>query len=87
VLFLIYAHSSIGLLTASPHVGEAVCLLNGNFNFTAVDFLSPKDVTWHLAGKDVTEKNIVEDVEHLMKIAGEMDIPRYISPQYFFRPL
>jgi hypothetical protein len=38
--FLSYAHSFTGLLTASPHVGEAVCIVNGCFNFTAVDLLT-----------------------------------------------
>ena len=49
-----------------------------------VDFLSPKGVTWHLVGKNVTENNTVENIERLMKIAGEMDIPLFISPHYYF---
>jgi hypothetical protein len=49
-----------------------------------VDFLSPKGVTWHLVGKNVTENNTVENIERLMKIAGERDIPLFISPHYYF---
>ncbi len=49
-----------------------------------VDFLSPKGVTWHLVGKNVTENNTVENIDRLMKIAGEMDIPLFISPHYYF---
>ena len=49
-----------------------------------VDFLSPKGVTWHLVGKNVKENNTVENIDRLMKIAGEMDIPLFISPHYYF---
>ena len=28
-----------------------------------VDFLSPKGVTWHLVGKNVTENNTVENID------------------------
>ncbi len=49
-----------------------------------VDFLSPKGVTWHLVGKSVTANNTVENIDRLMKIAGEMDIPLFISPHYYF---
>jgi nicotinamidase-related amidase len=49
-----------------------------------IDFLSPKGVTWHLVGKNVTENNTVENIDRLMKIAGEMDIPLFISPHYYF---
>jgi len=49
-----------------------------------VDFLSPKGVAWHLVGKNVTENNTVENIDRLMKIAGEMDIPLFISPHYYF---
>ena len=49
-----------------------------------VDFLSPKGVTWHLVGKNVTENKTVENIDRLMKIAGEMDIPLFISPHYYF---
>lgn len=36
-----------------------------------IDFLSPKGVTWHLVGKNVTENKTVENIDRLMKIAGE----------------
>jgi nicotinamidase-related amidase len=49
-----------------------------------VDFLSPKGVTWHLVGKNVTENKTVENIDRLMKIAGEMGIPLFISPHYYF---
>jgi hypothetical protein len=37
-----------------------------------------------LVGKNVTENNTVENIDRLMKIAGEMDIPLFISPHYYF---
>ncbi len=49
-----------------------------------VDFLSPKGVTWHLVGKNVTANNTVENIDRLMKIAGERNIPLFISPHYYF---
>jgi len=49
-----------------------------------IDFLSPKGVTWGLVGKSVTENKTVENIERLMKIAGEKDIPLFISPHYYF---
>jgi len=49
-----------------------------------IDFLSPKGVTWHLVGKNVTENNTVENIDRLMKIAGERNIPLFISPHYYF---
>jgi nicotinamidase-related amidase len=49
-----------------------------------VDFLSPKGVTWSLVGKNVTENKTVENLDRLMKIACDMDIPLFISPHYYF---
>ena len=49
-----------------------------------IDFLSPEGVAWDLVGKNVTENNTVENIDRLMKIAGEMDIPLFISPHYYF---
>ncbi len=49
-----------------------------------IDFLSPEGVAWHLVGKNVTENNTVENIDRLMRIAGEMDIPLFISPHYYF---
>ncbi len=49
-----------------------------------IDFLSPEGVAWPLVGKNVTENNTVENIDRLMKIAGEMDIPLFISPHYYF---
>lgn len=48
-----------------------------------IDFLSPKGVAWELVGKNVTENNTVENIERLMKIAGEKDIPLIISPHFY----
>jgi hypothetical protein len=48
-----------------------------------IDFLSPDGVAWDLVGKNVTENNAVENIERLMAIAGEMDIPLFISPHYY----
>lgn len=49
-----------------------------------IDFLSPDGVTWHLVGKNVKENNTVENIERLMKISKEKDIPLFISPHYYF---
>lgn len=48
-----------------------------------IDFLSPEGVAWGLVGKNVTENNTVENIERLMKIAGEKDIPLIISPHFY----
>ena len=40
-----------------------------------VDFLSPKGVTWHLVGKNVTENNTVENIDRfeLVAVLDELD--------------
>jgi nicotinamidase-related amidase len=48
-----------------------------------IDFLSPDGVAWGLVGKNVEENGTVENIERLMKIAGEKDIPLFISPHYY----
>ncbi|SHG78316.1 cysteine hydrolase [Ferrimonas marina] len=48
-----------------------------------IDFLSPKGVSWKLVGKSVEANNTVENIEKLMKIAGEKDIPLIISPHFY----
>ncbi|SHG78513.1 isochorismatase family protein [Ferrimonas marina] len=48
-----------------------------------IDFLSPKGVAWALVGKNVEANNTVENIERLMKIAGEKDIPLIISPHFY----
>ena len=48
-----------------------------------IDFLSPDGVAWDLVGKNVKENNTVENIERLMKIAGEKDIPLFISPHFY----
>ncbi len=59
--------------------------------FTAVvitdpqnDFLSPKGVTWGVVGKSVTENNTVKNIETLLKVAKENNIPVFISPHYYY---
>jgi hypothetical protein len=37
-----------------------------------VDFLSPKGVTWHLVGKNVTENNTVENIDRF-ELVAELD--------------
>ena len=49
-----------------------------------IDFLSPDGVTWDLVGKSVKENNTVENIERLMKVSKEKDIPLFISPHYYF---
>ena len=48
------------------------------------DFLSPDGVTWGVVGKSVTENNTVENIERLLKIAKEYDLPVFISPHYYY---
>ena len=48
------------------------------------DFLSPNGVTWGVVGESVTENNTVENIETLLKLAKENDIPVFISPHYYY---
>ncbi|MGB5850464.1 MAG: cysteine hydrolase [Ignavibacteriaceae bacterium] len=48
------------------------------------DFLSPDGVTWGVVGTSVTENNTVENIETLLKVAKEKDIPVFISPHYYY---
>lgn len=48
------------------------------------DFLSPKGVTWGVVGESVTENNTVQNIETLLKVAKENDMPVFISPHYYF---
>ena len=48
------------------------------------DFLSPKGVMWGVVGKSVTENNTVKNIETLLKVAKENNIPVFISPHYYY---
>lgn len=48
------------------------------------DFLSPKGVTWGVVGESVTENNTVANIETLLKVAKENNIPVFISPHYYY---
>ncbi len=48
------------------------------------DFLSPKGVTWGVVGESVTENNTVQNIETLLKVAKENNMPVFISPHYYF---
>jgi len=48
------------------------------------DFLSPQGVTWGIVGKNVTENNTVANIEALLKVAKENNLPVFISPHYYF---
>ncbi|NAS31752.1 isochorismatase family protein [Flavobacteriaceae bacterium R38] len=48
------------------------------------DFLSPDGVTWGVVGKSVTENNTVENIETLFKLAGQNDVPVFVSPHYYY---
>jgi len=48
-----------------------------------VDFLSPDGVAWGLVGKSVVKNGTVNNIDSLMKIAGEKNIPLVISPHYY----
>lgn len=48
------------------------------------DFLSPKGATWGVIGKSVTENGTVENLDSLFKVAGEVDMPVFISPHWYY---
>ncbi len=48
------------------------------------DFLSPKGVTWGVVGKSVTQNGTVENLDSLFKVAGEVDLPVFISPHWYY---
>ena len=48
------------------------------------DFLSPDGVTWGVVGESVMENNTVENIETLLSVAKENDIPVFISPHYYY---
>lgn len=48
------------------------------------DFLSPKGVTWGVVGKSVTENGTVANIDSLFKVAGEVDLPVFISPHWYY---
>ena len=48
------------------------------------DFLSPDGVTWGVVGTSVIENNTVENIETLLKLAKEKNIPVFISPPYYY---
>jgi len=48
------------------------------------DFLSEDGVTWGVVGKSVTENNVVENLETLMKTADEVEMPMFVSPHYYY---
>lgn len=48
------------------------------------DFLSPKGVTWGVVGKSVTENGTVENLDALFKVAGDVDLPVFISPHWYY---
>lgn len=48
------------------------------------DFLSPDGVTWGVVGKSVTENNTVANIEALLKVAKENNLPVFISPHYYY---
>ena len=48
------------------------------------DFLSPDGVTWGVVGTSVIENNTVENIETLLKLAKEKNIPVFISPHYYY---
>jgi nicotinamidase-related amidase len=48
------------------------------------DFLSPEGVTWGVVGESVTENNTVSNIETLLMLAKENDIPVFVSPHYYY---
>jgi len=48
------------------------------------DFLSPDGVMWGVIGESVTENKTVENIETLLIVAKENDIPVFISPHYYY---
>jgi biuret amidohydrolase len=49
-----------------------------------VDFLSPKGVTWKVAGKSVEHHGTVGNIELLLKTAKDVGMTVAISPHYYY---
>ena len=77
----------VSTVTAAGLPDPGVKLVKGQVGIVItdpqIDFLSPKGVSWGLVGKNVTENKTVENIEALMNIAGEKNIPLFISPHYY----
>ena len=48
------------------------------------DFLDEKGVAWGVVGKSVTEHNVVQHLEDLLKAAKSKDLPVFVSPHYYY---
>ncbi len=48
------------------------------------DFLHEKGMAWGVVGKSVTEHNVVQHIEDLLKAAKSANLPVFISPHYYF---
>ncbi len=48
------------------------------------DFLSPDGVTWNVVGKNVEENGTVENIDALLAVAKDVDMPVFISPHYYY---
>ena len=78
---------SVSIATAElPNPGMRIDRVNTALVITdpQVDFLSPKGVTWGVAGKNVTENNTVENIETLLKSAKKAGLHVFISPHYYY---
>lgn len=48
------------------------------------DFLSPDGVTWGVVGESVTENRTAENLLALFETAGDLDVPLFVSPHYYY---
>lgn len=48
------------------------------------DFLSPKGVTWGVVGESVTKNGTVENLDSLFKVVGEVGMPAFVSPHWYY---
>ncbi len=48
------------------------------------DFLHEDGVAWGVVGSSVVENNTRENLETLMRVAKDADVPLFISPHYYF---
>ena len=48
------------------------------------DFLSPQGVAWGVVGESVKENGTVENIDKLLAVGEEANIPVFISPHYYY---
>ncbi len=49
-----------------------------------IDFLSPEGATWGVVGQSVTENNTVANIGRIFQLAGQNNLPVFVSPHYYY---